>query len=246
MTTTTLLLGALALVAIAVLVRVLTRPAVYPPVDLADIDRAALLERMLRVLDSSESWRVSRRDGDVTASSSTEPAPVRAVRYQVLVDTDFERAVEYVKGMCDCGETMIRKPDKIEETVYDKNRGGEGHEWIRRSVHISPPPAGSRDAVVLYFEERPAPRLYRIGFRSVDTIDGRPIEPWEGAARFTVHEAIYQVDEIAPGRVRIRKVEPVDPQGMVSPLLNDWFVSLFFFEKYMFEEAKAMRAALAS
>jgi hypothetical protein len=246
MSLTTILLGTTAIILLAASVRFLTKAAVYPAVDLADVDRWEHIERMEKVLESSESWRVSRQDGGVSVSSSREPAPVRAVRYQVIADCDFERGVDYVKGLCDCGPAIKQKPDKVEETLYDKDRGGNEHEWVRRSVHISPPPAGSRDATVFYFEDRPAEKVYRIGFRSVDSIDGRPVEPWEGAARFTVHDAIYKVDEIAPGRTRIRKVEPVDPQGLVSPLLNDYFVAPFFFMKYMFEEAKEMRDGITA
>ena len=242
--TLVVLLGAIAL--IALLAFVLTRSRRYPPMDLADVDRRALIEEMEAVLEASEQWPVALSDGSVTLASATGVFPVRAVRYQVEADVDFERAVDYVKGLCDCGETMKQKPDKIEETLYDKGRGGDDHEWVRRSVHVSPPPGSNRDATVLYFQDRPAPKVYRIGFRSVDSIDGQPIEPWERASRFTVHPAIYRVDEPAPGRVRIRKLEAVDPQGMVSPLLNDYFISIRFFRRYMFEEAKAMRDALVA
>lgn len=61
-----------------------------------------------------------------------------------------------------------------------------------------------------------------------------------------VNPAIYTAEETAPGQARIIKVEAVDPRGSVSPLLNNYFVSLFFFRRYMFEEAKAMRDELAA
>ena len=67
----------------------------------------------------------------------------------------------------------------------------------------------------------------------------------EDAVRFKVLPSIYKVEEIAPGRIRIRKVEAVDPRGSMSPLMNNYIISLVFFRNYMFEQAKAMRDTLA-
>ena len=64
-------------------------------------------------------------------------------------------------------------------------------------------------------------------------------------ARFMVNPAIYKAEETAPGKARIIKVEAVDPCGMVSALLNNYFASLLFFRRYMFDEAKAMRDTLS-
>ena len=46
-------------------------------------------------------------------------------------------------------------------------------------------------------------------------------------------------------RLRIIKVEAVYPCGLVSALLNNYFVSLLFFRRYLFDEAKAMRDTLS-
>jgi len=242
--TIVMLVGAFLVIAVAA--RFLTKPFQYPATDLDAVDRDALLVRMEKMLEASEAWPANLTDGKVVLATSLEPFAVRTVRYEVEADVDFEAAVAYVKNLSDCGETSRKSEDKFEETLYDKNRGGEGHAWVRRSVHISPPPGSNRDAVVVYFEDRPDPKTYRIGFRSVDSIEGRAIAPYEGASRFMVNPAIYKVEETAPGRVRIRKLEAVDPQGAVSPLLNNYFISLLFFRKYMFEEAKAMRDSLVA
>jgi len=55
---------------------------------------------------------------------------------------------------------------------------------------------------------------------------------------------IDKVEEIAQGRVRIQKVEAVDPRGAMSPLMNNYVISLVFFRNYMFEQAKALRDTL--
>ncbi len=245
MSTTTILLGVGVLAGIAVLVRFLTTPSVYPRVELSGIDRGELFERGEQLLRESESWPPELSEPGVSLRSRLGPFPVRTIRYDVEA-TDFERAVAHVKDLCDCGEKSRRKADKFEETLYDRNRGQSGHEWVRRSVHVAPSPGSNREVSVLYCEDRPTPKSYRVAFRSVDEIDGEPIPPYEKAGRFTVHPALFKVEETAPGQVRVVKIEAVDPQGLVSPLLNNYFVSIFFFRRYMFQEAKAMRDALAA
>ncbi len=135
---------------------------------------------------------------------------------------------------------------KYEVTLYQKDRDERPYEWVRRSVHISPPPGGNRDAVVMYFEDRPDPKTYRIVFQSVETIEGKGFPEVEGAVRFKVMPSIYKVEETAPGRIRVRKVEGVDPRGALSSAMNNYFISLMFFRNYMFEQAKEMRATLGA
>jgi len=229
---------------LAVIIRYLTKPNEYPPVDLSEIDRDRLFEEGERLLQDSESWSPESTDLSVTLASSLEPFPVRAIRYQVEVEADFDDVIACVRGLSYCPVLRRETKDKIEEMLYEKSTGGTRHEWIRRSVHLSPPPGANRDAVVVYFEERPDAKTYRVAFRSVDSIDGKPIPPFEGAARFMVNPAIYKAVETAPGRSRIIKVEAVDPRGWVGRLLNNYCVSFLFFRRYMFEEAKAMRDAL--
>ena len=229
---------------IAVIARFLTTPTQYPEIDLAEIDREQLFARGEQLLKDSEAWPADLTDGSVVLASSLEPYAVRTVRYQIDVEADFDKVVEYVRGLSYCPEKIRHTKDKIEEMLYEKSTGAASHEWIRRSVHVSPPPGSNRDAVVAYFEERPDPRTYRVAFRSVDSMDGNAIPTYEGASRFMVNPAIYKVEETAPGKARIVKVEAVDPRGAVGPLLNNHFISLFFFRRYMFDEAKKMRDAL--
>ncbi|MBW2385272.1 MAG: hypothetical protein JRG92_16695 [Deltaproteobacteria bacterium] len=233
--------GLLLIVAVA---RFLTKPNEYPEIDLAEIDREELFQVGERLLRESESWSAELTDRSVILASSLEPYIVRAVRYEVEVEADFDAVVAYVRGLSYCPVQRRETDDKIEEMLYEKSTGSTSHEWIRRSVHVSPPPGTNRDAVVVYFEERPDAKTYRVAFRSVDSIDGKAIPPFEGAARFIVNPAIYKAEETAPGKARIIKVEAVDPRGSVGAVLNNYFVSLFFFRRYMFDEAKAMRDAL--
>jgi hypothetical protein len=244
MTLTTVAIAAGVIIAIALITRFLTKPTEYPKIDLTEIDRAELFRMGEQLLLDSKSWSVDLRDTSVVLASSLEPFAVRAVRYDVEVEADFDDVIAYVRGLSYCPVQRREKKDKIEEMLYEKNTSSTSHEWIRRSVHVSPPPGSNRDAVVAYFEERTQPKLYRVAFRSVDSIDGKAITPFEGASRFFVNPAIYTAEETAPGKARIIKIEAVDPQGSVSPLVNNYFVSLFFFRKYMFVEAKAMRDAL--
>lgn len=217
----------------------------YPDTDLRDVDRDRLFSATERLLAESEAWPADVQDGPVVVASSLAPYPIRTVRYQVEVDGDLEQAIAYVRNENYSGKTRRQKPDKYEDTLWEQADGtGEPHEWVRRSVHISPKPAGNRDAVVVYFEDRPDPKTYRIAFQSVETRDGAPFPPVEDAVRFKVLPSMYKVEEIAPGRVRIRKVEAVDPRGSMSTLMNNYVISKFFFRNYMFEQAKQMRAAL--
>ena len=180
----------------------------------------------------------------MTVASSLKPYPVRAVRYSVEVDADLEKAIAYVKDESYCGKTRRETADKYEETLYEQDTDGAPHEWVRRSVHIAPRPGGNREAVVMYIEDRPDPKTYRIAFQSVESIDGKDFPAVEDAVRFKVLPSIYKVEETAPGKARIRKVEAVDPRGSMSTLMNNYFLSLFFFRSYMFDQAKTMRATL--
>lgn len=246
-------MSVIVVVAVVVLVltvavrRLLMTPRAYPPVELDEIDRDALRLQGERLLEEAAAWPAELTDEGIVVATSLGQFPTRTVYYSVDVAVDFERAVDYVKDLCDCGETRRESEDKIEETLYDKDRGGVRHEWVRRSFHISPWPGWHRDAIVLYCQDRPEPDTYRVAFRSVDSIDGRPVPLYrENATRFMVNPAIFRVDETAPGRVRIRKLEAVDPRGSISPLLNNHVSSRFFFRKYMLDEARDMRDALAA
>jgi len=218
----------------------------YPDTDVRDVRRDELFRQTEQLLEESEAWPADLTDDSVAVASSLGPNPVRTVRYSVEVDADLEQVIAYVKDENYSGKGRREKPgkDKYEVTLYQKDRDGKPYEWVRRSVHIAPPPGGNRDAVVVYFEDRPDPKTYRIAFQSVESIDGKEFPEVEDAVRFKVLPSIYKVEELAPGRVRIRKVEAVDPRGSMSTLMNNYFISLFFFRNYMFEQAKDMRQAL--
>jgi hypothetical protein len=218
----------------------------YPDTDVRDVQRDQLFRQTEQLLEESEAWPPDLTDEAVIVASSLEPNPVRTVRYSVEVDADLETVVAYVKDENYSGPGRRDKPakDKYEVTLYQKDKDGVPHEWVRRSVHIAPPPGGNRDAVVVYFEDRPDPKTYRIAFQSVESLDGEAFPEVEDAVRFKVLPSIYKVEEISPGRVRVRKVEAVDPRGSMSTLMNNYFISLFFFRNYMFEQAKDMRQAL--
>lgn len=239
----TLVVAVGGMLSIAAVTRYLTKANEYPPIDLAEIDRDRLFEAGERLLRDSESWPVEWTNQAALLSSSLEPFPVRAVRYQVDVGADFDDVIAYVRGLSRSPVQRRETVGKIEEMLYEKSTGSTSREWIRRSVHLSGPPSGNRDAVVAYFEDRPDAKTFRIVFRSVDSVDGEALPPFEGATRFMVHPSIYNVEETAPGRARIIKIEAMDPRGWVSGPLNNYFVSLVFFRRYMFEEARAMRDA---
>jgi START domain len=216
----------------------------YPDTDVRDLDRDRLFLQTEQLLRESEAWPPDLTADSVIVASSLEPYPVRTVRYSVEVDADLGKVIEYVKDENYSGKTRREKVDKYEDTLYEEGDDAGPHEWVRRSVHIAPPPAGNRDAVVVYFEDRPDPKTYRIAFQSVETIDGKEFPEVEDAVRFKVLPSIYKVEETAPGKVRIRKVEAVDPRGSMSTLMNNYFISLIFFRNYMFEQAKQMRETL--
>jgi len=212
----------------------------YPDTDVRNVDRDRLFAQTEKLLADSEAWPADVSDQSVVVASSLAPYPVRTVRYSVEVDGDLEKVIEYVRNENYSGKTRRQKADKYEDTLYENGP----HEWVRRSVHIAPKPGGNRDAVVVYFEDRPDPKTYRVAFQSVETIDGKPWPPVEDAVRFKVLPSMYKVEEIAPGRVRIRKVEAVDPRGSMSTLMNNYFLSLVFFRPYMLDQAKQMRTTL--
>ncbi|MDG2052114.1 MAG: hypothetical protein P8M78_18335 [Myxococcota bacterium] len=226
--------------------RQLTRPNHYPEIDLDQIDRKSLREAGEKLLSQAETWPAELSATGVSVASSCAPYAARTVFYRVEAEANFESAVRYVKKLSDCEVPRLEKPDKIEETLYDHGRGGKQHEWVRRSVHVSPPPGSNRDAVVFYVEDRPSEDTYTIAFQSVDQMHKKRIEPHEGASRFHVNPAYYKVERGSAGRVIVQKIEAVDPCGMVSSIVNNYFISLVFFRKYMFEEAKAMHTQLSS
>src|SRR5262249_14374737 len=157
------------------------------------------------------------------------------IRYTVEVAGSFDQAVAYVRNENYSGKGRREKADKYEDTLWENADGTEQPTaWVRRSVHISPPPGGNRDAVVIYVEDRPDPKTYRIACESVDSLDGKEWSVVPDAVRFRVLPSMYKVEELAPGRVRIRKVEAVDPRGSLSVLMNNYFLSLYFFRSYMF------------
>ena len=219
----------------------------YSETDLSQLDRNELFRITEGLLEDSENWPTELSAEGVAVSSSLEPYPARAVRYSVEIEgADFEEVIAYVKDENYSGPGRRDKPelDKYEVTLYQKDQNGRPYEWVRRSVHFSPPPGGNRDAVVMYFEDRPDPKTYRIAFQSIETIDGKEFPEVDGAVRFKVLPSIYKVEEKAPGKVLVRKVEGVDPRGALSSAMNNYFISLMFFRNYMFEQAKDMQATL--
>jgi hypothetical protein len=218
----------------------------YPDTDTREINRDQLFLTTERLLEESEAWPAELSDGTVEVSSSLDVYPVRTVRYAFDVDTDFESVVALLKDENFSGKERRYKDDKYEETLFQRDNADGPYEWVRRSVHMAPPPGGNRDAVVMYFEDSPDPKTYRIAFQSVETIEGKGFPEVEGAVRFKVLPSMYKVQELAPGKVRIRKVEAVDPRGAMSTRLNNHIISLVFFRNYMFEQAKAMRDTLAA
>jgi hypothetical protein len=221
--------------------------ATYPETDVKDVDKDRLFQQTERLLADSESWPAELTEPGIVLATSLAPYPVRTVRYAVDVEGDFEKAVAWVRDENYSGKGRRERADKNkwEETLYQKDDAtGQPTEWVRRSVHIAPKPGGNRDAVVIYFEDRPDPKTYRIACQSVESIDGKPFPPVEDAVRFKVLPSMYKVEETAPGRVRIRKVEAVDPRGSMSALMNNYFLSIYFFRTYMFDQARDMRNTL--
>jgi hypothetical protein len=221
--------------------------ATYPDTDVRSVEKDRLFQETERLLAASETWPAELTEPGIVLATSLAPYPVRTVRYAVDVEGDFEKAVAWVQDENYSGKARRERADKNkwEETLYEKDDAtGRPTEWVRRSVHIAPKPGGNREAVVLYFEDRPDPKTYRIACQSVESIDGKAFPAVEDAVRFKVLPSMYKVEETAPGRVRIRKVEAVDPRGSMSALMNNYFLSLFFFRTYMFDQAKDMRSAL--
>jgi len=221
--------------------------ATYPEVDVRSVDRARLFQQTEQLLAESESWPAELTEPGIVLSTSLAPYPVRTVRYAVDVDGDFEQAVAWVQNENYSGKARRERTDKSkwEETLYEQDDAtGRPTEWVRRSVHIAPKPGGNREAVVIYFEDRPDPKTYRIACQSVESIDGKAFPAVEDAVRFKVLPSMYKVEETAPGRVRIRKIEAVDPRGSMSALMNNYFLSIYFFRTYMFEQAQDMRRDL--
>jgi hypothetical protein len=219
----------------------------YPDTDVRAVDRDRLFQQTEKLLADSEAWPAELTDTGIVLSTSLDPYPVRTIRYSVDVEGDMDEAIAWVKDENYNGKGRRDRPDKSkwEETLYEKDDdGGRAVEWVRRSVHIAPKPGGNRDAVVLYFEDRPDPKTYRIACQSVDSIDGKAWPAVENAVRFRVLPSMYKVEETSPGHVRIRKVEAVDPRGSMSRLMNNYFLSKYFFRTYMFDQAKDMRASL--
>ena len=76
--------------------------------------------------------------------------------YAVEVDAPIEEAIEYVRGLNYSGPGRTDRPekDKYEVVLYQKDQNGQPHEWVRRSVHLSPPPGGNRDAGAVLREQK--------------------------------------------------------------------------------------------
>ena len=102
MTATTIVILGAVIVLVAAIARVLTKPKEYPKVDLNEIDRDQLFALGEQLLRDSESWSTDLTDHSVVLASSLEPYAVRAVRYQVDVEADFDEVVSYVRGLSYC------------------------------------------------------------------------------------------------------------------------------------------------
>ncbi len=214
----------------------------YEDHDTRDIERKVLFATTQKLLEESETWPIQLNDGTVEVKSSLEPYPVRTVRYEINeLDATLDEAITYIRDHTYGGLERRVTPDKYEDTLWQpEDTVGHPTEWVRRSVHISPPPGGNRDAVVLYVESRPDPKTYMLGFQSVETIEGNEFVK-EDAVRFKVMPSLYKVEVLPSGKLRVRKIETVDPRGALSPLMNNLIISKVFFRNYMFEQAKEMR-----
>jgi len=229
-------------IAIGLLVLALGGGIEYEDHDTRDIERNVLFATTQSLLEESEAWPVQLSDGSVEVKSSVESYPVRTVRYEITeLDATLDEAIAYVRDHTYGGLERRVTPEKYEDTLWQPE-GTVGHpsEWVRRSVHLAPPPGGNRDAVVLYVEGRPDPKTYMLGFQSVETIEGNEFVK-EDAVRFKVMPSLYKLQQLPSGKIRVRKIETVDPRGAMSPLLNNLIISKFFFRNYMFAQAKEMR-----
>src|SRR5262249_8457914 len=157
-----------------------------------------LFRQTEQLLAESEAWPPDVSAPSVVVASSLQPYPVRTIRYAVEVDADMEKVIAYVRNENWSGKTRRQKADKYDDAPWTKAARGGPHRWRRRSAHIAPRPGGNRDAVVIYFEDRPDPKTYRVAFQSVETVDGKPWPPVEDAVRFKVLPSMYKVEEIAP------------------------------------------------
>ena len=216
----------------------------YSDTDSREVTRSGLFQTAERLLADSESWPVELEAEGVTVSSSLDPYPARAVRYAVEVNAPLEDVIDYIKAESYSGPGRRDKPDKekYEVTLHQIDKDGEPYEWVRRSVHLSPPPGGNRDAVVMYLEDRPRPEdlPHRLPVGGDDrrpgAAGGRRRRALQG------HAVDVQGRGEGAGQVLVRKVEGVDPRGALSAAMNNYFISLMFFRAYMFEQAKDLRA----
>ena len=214
----------------------------YRDRDTRDIERKALFANTQSLLEESEAWPVELSDGSVEVKSSLEPHPVRTVRYEITeLDATLDEAIAYVRDHTYGGLERRVTPEKYEDTLWQpEDTVGHPTEWVRRSVHLAPPPGGDRDCTVLYVESRPDPKTYMLGFQSVETIEGNEFVE-EDAVRCKVLPSLYKLEGLPSGKLRVRKIETVDPRGALSPLMNNLIISKVFFRNYMFEQAVAMR-----
>jgi hypothetical protein len=229
---------------IAILYASIAGSIAYPDTDTGEIDRSQLFEITEKLLAESDAWPAELQDETVQVASSLDPYPVRTVRYWIEVEGDMERAIEVIREESYSGPGRRERLDKYEETLLTRENEDGPYEWVRRSVHLAPPPGGNRDAVVMYFEDRPDSKTYRLAFQSVETIDGKSFPEVEDAVRFKVLPSMFKVEDIGSGKVRIRKVEAVDPRGAMSPLMNNYIISKVFFRRYMFQQAQDLRDKL--
>ncbi len=100
--------------------------------------------------------------------------------------------------------------------------------------------AGLADDAFVHVADAPDPKTYLLGFQSVETIEGNEFVK-EDAVRFKVMPSVYKIEGLPSGKLRVRKIETVDPRGALSPLMNNLIISKVFFRNYMFEQAKEMR-----
>ena len=156
------------------------------------------------------------------------------------------RSSTYVRNENYSGKTRREKADKYEDTLYEEDGAARPSAWVRRSVHIAPPPGGNRDAVVMYFEDRPDPKTYRVAFQSVETIDAKAFPEVEDAVQIQGPSVDLQSRGDGAGTGSSPQGGGGRPRGSMSTLMNNYVISLYFFRNYMFEQAKAMRDALGA
>ncbi len=216
--------------------------AEYEDHDTSDIVPEELFAEAIGLLEESESWPVQLSDGNVEVKSSTDHYPVRTVRYEIKeLDTTMEEAIAYVRDHSYGGLERRVTDEKYEDTLWQpEDTVGHPTQWVRRSVHLAPPPGAHRDAVVLYIEHWPDPDTWLLGFHSVETINGKEFKK-EDAVRAKVMPSAYKLERLPNGKIRVRKIETIDSRGAFSPWFNNVLMSKIFFRNYMFQQAKAMR-----